>query len=76
MTTLGHVDLLAIGPHPDDIEIGIGGSVARHSALGFRVGLCGLYRLGLPLVRKLMDWNVRMKGAMATPSFPPGRERL
>jgi bacillithiol biosynthesis deacetylase BshB1 len=36
------VDLLAIGPHPDDIEIGIGGSVARHSALGFRVGLCDL----------------------------------
>jgi len=36
------VDLLAFGPHPDDIEIGIGGTVARHAALGHRVGLCDL----------------------------------
>ena len=36
------VDLLAFGPHPDDIEIGIGGIVARHARLGFRVGLCDL----------------------------------
>lgn len=36
------VDVLAFGPHPDDIEIGIGGTVARHAALGYRVGLCDL----------------------------------
>lgn len=36
------VDVLAIGPHPDDIEIGIGGIVAKHAALGHRVGLCDL----------------------------------
>src|SRR5215216_3410109 len=36
------VDLLAIGPHPDDIEIGIGGIVAKHAALGLHVGLCDL----------------------------------
>src|SRR6266498_258790 len=36
------VDLLAIGPHPDDIEIGMGGTVAGHAALGLRVGLCDL----------------------------------
>jgi bacillithiol biosynthesis deacetylase BshB1 len=36
------VDLLVFGPHPDDIEIGIGGSVARHAALGLTVGLCDL----------------------------------
>jgi bacillithiol biosynthesis deacetylase BshB1 len=36
------VDVLAIGPHPDDIEIGIGGIVAKHVALGHRVGLCDL----------------------------------
>jgi bacillithiol biosynthesis deacetylase BshB1 len=34
------LDLLAFGPHPDDIEIGIGGTVARHTSLGLRVGLC------------------------------------
>jgi len=38
------VDLLVVGPHPDDIEIGVGGSVARHAAEGFRVGLCDLTR--------------------------------
>ena len=42
ITGIDPVDLLAIGPHPDDIEIGIGGTVARHSTLGFRVGLCDL----------------------------------
>ena len=42
MSADGRADLLAFGPHPDDIEIGIGGSVARHARLGFRVGLCDL----------------------------------
>ena len=36
------VDLLVFGPHPDDIEIGLGGSVAKHAVLGFAVGLCDL----------------------------------
>jgi N-acetylglucosamine malate deacetylase 1 len=40
--TISPVDLLAIGPHPDDIEIGIGGIVAKHAALGHLVGLCDL----------------------------------
>lgn len=40
--SIEEVDLLAFGPHPDDIEIGIGGTVAKHAALGFRVGLCDL----------------------------------
>jgi bacillithiol biosynthesis deacetylase BshB1 len=35
-------DLLVFGPHPDDIEIGLGGTVARHTAAGDRVGLCDL----------------------------------
>ena len=43
MTPTG-VDLLVFGPHPDDIEIGFGGTVALHVALGFRVGLCDLTR--------------------------------
>ncbi len=36
------VDLLAFGPHPDDIEIGIGATVAKHASLGHQVGLCDL----------------------------------
>jgi N-acetylglucosamine malate deacetylase 1 len=35
-------DLLVFGPHPDDIEIGLGGAVAGHAARGLRVGLCDL----------------------------------
>ena len=38
------VDLLAFGPHPDDLEIGLGGTLAKHAALGQRVGLCDLTR--------------------------------
>jgi bacillithiol biosynthesis deacetylase BshB1 len=36
------VDLLVFGPHPDDIEIGLGGAVAKAVADGARVGLCDL----------------------------------
>ena len=36
------VDLLVFGPHPDDLEIGVGGTIARHVAAGQRVGLCDL----------------------------------
>jgi bacillithiol biosynthesis deacetylase BshB1 len=36
------VDVLVFGPHPDDIEIGLGGTIARHTAGGDRVGLCDL----------------------------------
>src|SRR5689334_7596051 len=36
------VDLLVFGPHPDDIEIGLGGTIARHTAEGRTVGLCDL----------------------------------
>ena len=36
------VDLLAFGPHPDDVEIGLGGTIAHHAARGLVVGLCDL----------------------------------
>jgi N-acetylglucosamine malate deacetylase 1 len=36
------VDLLVFGPHPDDLEIGLGGTIARHTSLGLDVGLCDL----------------------------------
>ena len=36
------IDLLVFGPHPDDIEIGLGATVARHAAEGYRVGLADL----------------------------------
>jgi bacillithiol biosynthesis deacetylase BshB1 len=36
------VDLLVFGPHPDDLEIGLGGTIARHATMGMTVGLCDL----------------------------------
>ena len=36
------IDLLVFGPHPDDLEIGLGGTIARYPALNLRVGLCDL----------------------------------
>jgi bacillithiol biosynthesis deacetylase BshB1 len=36
------VDLLVFGPHPDDLEIGLGGTIARHVASGASVGLCDM----------------------------------
>src|SRR5260370_39079361 len=35
-------DIIAFGPHPDDVEIGLGGSIASHSDAGYAVGLCDL----------------------------------
>jgi N-acetylglucosamine malate deacetylase 1 len=42
LSSSGSVDLLVFGPHPDDLEIGLGGTIAKHVALGHRVGLCDL----------------------------------
>ena len=36
------IDLLVFGPHPDDIEIGLGATIARHAAAGRSVGMCDL----------------------------------
>ena len=42
MTSVDPVDLLVFGPHPDDLEIGMAGTIAKQTALGHRVGLCDL----------------------------------
>jgi N-acetylglucosamine malate deacetylase 1 len=42
--SMATVDVLAFGPHPDDLEIGLGGTLAKHAALGHTVGLCDLTR--------------------------------
>lgn len=36
------VEVLVFGPHPDDLEIGLGGAIAKHVAMGLRIGLCDL----------------------------------
>lgn len=36
------LDILIFGAHPDDAEIGMGGTIAKHTAAGLRVGICDL----------------------------------
>lgn len=38
------LDILAFGAHPDDVEIGIGGTVALHCSRGYRCGIVDLTR--------------------------------
>ncbi len=38
------VDILAIGVHPDDIELGCAGTLLRHQAMGYTIGLLDLTR--------------------------------
>jgi N-acetylglucosamine malate deacetylase 1 len=41
---MADLDLLAFGPHADDVEIGLGGTMAKHAGMGFRTGICDLTR--------------------------------
>ncbi len=38
------IDLLAFGPHPDDVELGMGGTLALHSDAGYRTAIMDLTR--------------------------------
>ncbi len=38
------VDILAFGAHPDDVEIGAGGLLAKETALGYKIGIVDLTR--------------------------------
>jgi bacillithiol biosynthesis deacetylase BshB1 len=34
--------MLAFGAHPDDVEIGMGGTIAKYAQQGYRIGICDL----------------------------------
>jgi LmbE family N-acetylglucosaminyl deacetylase len=38
------LDILAFGAHPDDVELGCGGTLAKEIALGKKVGIIDLTR--------------------------------
>jgi len=38
------LDILVIAAHPDDAELGCGGTIAKHTALGLKVGILDLTR--------------------------------
>jgi LmbE family N-acetylglucosaminyl deacetylase len=37
-----NVSMLAFGAHPDDVEISMGGTIAKHTAAGVKFGICDL----------------------------------
>ncbi len=39
---MDELDVIAVGAHPDDVEIGCGGTVAKLAAQGYRVGIVDL----------------------------------
>lgn len=41
------LDILAIGAHADDVEIGMGGTIAKYSSIGKKVGICDLTKAEL-----------------------------
>ncbi|MCF6093354.1 bacillithiol biosynthesis deacetylase BshB1 [Microaerobacter geothermalis] len=41
------LDILAFGAHPDDVEIGMGATLAHYSEMGWKVGICDLTRAEL-----------------------------
>lgn len=41
---MDHIDLIAFGAHPDDVEIGAGGLLAKEAANGYRIGIVDLTR--------------------------------
>ena len=41
------LDLLAFGAHPDDVEIGMGATLAKHVTNGHKVGICDLTKAEL-----------------------------
>ncbi|WP_027408555.1 bacillithiol biosynthesis deacetylase BshB1 [Anoxybacteroides tepidamans] len=36
------LDILSFGAHPDDVEIGMGGTIAKYAQQGYKIGICDL----------------------------------
>ncbi|MBD1381680.1 bacillithiol biosynthesis deacetylase BshB1 [Metabacillus arenae] len=41
------LDILAFGAHPDDVEIGMGGTIAKYAQNGYKIGICDLTKAEL-----------------------------
>lgn len=61
LNTLGKIRVLAVGAHPDDIELGVGGTIARHTRLGDKV-----YFLILTCGEKSGKKGIRKKEALTS----------
>lgn len=47
MRTLVSLDILAFGAHPDDVEIGMAGTLAKYASAGKKVAICNLTKAEL-----------------------------
>ena len=56
------LDILAFGAHPDDVELGCGGTIAKEIALGKKVGIIDLTRgeLGTRGSKEIRDEEAKM----------------
>ncbi|EIJ78659.1 hypothetical protein PB1_13914 [Bacillus methanolicus PB1] len=44
---LQYLDILAFGAHADDVEIGMGGTIAKYASKGYKIGICDLTKAEL-----------------------------
>lgn len=44
---LQQLDILAFGAHADDVEIGMGGTIAKYARKGYKIGICDLTKAEL-----------------------------
>ena len=70
-----NVDILAIGAHPDDVELGCSGTIAKEIALGKKVGIIDLTRgeLGTRGTAEIRDSEAKKAARILGVSF---RENL
>ena len=56
------LDILAFGAHPDDVELGCGGTIAKEISEGKKVGIIDLTRgeLGTRGTAEIRDLNLSM----------------
>ncbi len=47
MDNIQPLHILAFGAHPDDVEIGMGGTLVKYARKGYRVGICDLTKAEL-----------------------------
>ena len=66
-----NVDILAIGAHPDDVELGCSGTIAKEIALGKKVGIIDLTRgeLGTRGTAEIRDSEAKKAASILGVSF-------
>lgn len=67
------LDILIFGAHADDAEIGMGGTIAKHTAAGLKVGVCDLTRAEMSsMVMWILVWQ-RQNTLQKYSDLPCGR---